>query len=166
MHRTNHRGWCYFPSVGTEIKCNNSLFSVRMDGNLYAYIRYFLPYGRKIANYYTYENSELLHLRTEIKSWISLFSVRTNRWRHIIAQSSSTYQINETDPNANPNPNPNPNPTPNPTKPYWTLIFVRTLLTPIIIFFGIYKRNFFGALAGFGVGQVIALPAKIRRWLM
>ena len=20
-------GWCYFPSVGTEIKCNNSLFS-------------------------------------------------------------------------------------------------------------------------------------------
>ena len=35
------KGWCYFPSVGTEIKCNNSLFSVRMDGNLYAYIRYF-----------------------------------------------------------------------------------------------------------------------------
>jgi len=28
-------GWCYFPSVGTEIKCNNSLFSVRTDGNLY-----------------------------------------------------------------------------------------------------------------------------------
>jgi len=27
------------------------------------------------------------------------------------------------------------NPNPNPTKPYWTLIFVRTLLTPRIIFF-------------------------------
>jgi len=27
-------GWCYFPSIGTEIKCNNSLFSVRTDGNL------------------------------------------------------------------------------------------------------------------------------------
>ena len=38
-------GWCYFPSVGTEIKCNNSLFSVRTDGNLYAYIRYFPSVG-------------------------------------------------------------------------------------------------------------------------
>jgi len=38
-------GWCYFPSVGTEIKCNNLLFSVRTDGNLYAYIRYFLSVG-------------------------------------------------------------------------------------------------------------------------
>jgi len=34
-------GWCYFPSVGTEIKCNDSLFSVHSDGNLYTYIRYF-----------------------------------------------------------------------------------------------------------------------------
>jgi len=36
-----NNGWCYFPSVRTEIKCNNSLFSIRMDGNLYAYIHYF-----------------------------------------------------------------------------------------------------------------------------
>jgi len=41
----NFFGWCYFPSVGTEIKCNNSIFSVRMDGNLYAYIRYFPSVG-------------------------------------------------------------------------------------------------------------------------
>jgi len=34
-------GWCYFPSIRTKIKCNYSLFSVCMDGNLYAYIRYF-----------------------------------------------------------------------------------------------------------------------------
>ena len=41
-------GWCYFPSVGTEIKCNNSLFSVRTDGNLYAYIGYFPSIGTEI----------------------------------------------------------------------------------------------------------------------
>jgi len=35
------KGWCYFLSVQTEIKCNYSLFSVHADGNLYAYIRYF-----------------------------------------------------------------------------------------------------------------------------
>jgi len=34
-------GWCYFPSVRTEIKCNYSLFSARADGNLYECIRYF-----------------------------------------------------------------------------------------------------------------------------
>jgi len=28
-----------------EIKCNNSLFSVHTDGNLYAYIRYFPSVG-------------------------------------------------------------------------------------------------------------------------
>jgi len=41
-------GWCYFPSVETEIKCNNSLFSVCTDGNLYAYIRYFPSVGMEI----------------------------------------------------------------------------------------------------------------------
>jgi len=30
-----------FPSIRTEVKCNYLLFSVRTDGNLYAYIRYF-----------------------------------------------------------------------------------------------------------------------------
>jgi len=45
MQSSTNKGWCYFPSVGTEIKCNNSLFSVRTDGNLYAYIRYFPSVG-------------------------------------------------------------------------------------------------------------------------
>ena len=68
---THFEGWCYFPSVGTEIKCNNSLFSVRMDGNLYAYIgptlfsvrrdgklqlnfAIFRPYGRKFTAKFRY----------------------------------------------------------------------------------------------------------------
>ena len=42
------KGWCYFQSVRTEIKCNYSLFSVRMDGNLYAYTRYFPSVRREI----------------------------------------------------------------------------------------------------------------------
>ena len=51
-------GWCYFPSVGTEIKCNNSLLSVRTDGNLYAYTLFSVRRDGKlqlnfVANYYT-----------------------------------------------------------------------------------------------------------------
>ena len=40
---------CYFPSVRTEIKCNNSLFSVRTDGNLQVNFAIFRPYGRKLS---------------------------------------------------------------------------------------------------------------------
>jgi len=60
-----------------------------MDGNLQLNFAIFRPYGRKIAEF----NAWFPSLWTEIKSWISLFSVHTNRWRHIIAQSSSTNQI-------------------------------------------------------------------------
>jgi len=45
---------------------------------------------------------------------------------------------------------------------------MRTLLTPQKFFFQIYKRNFLReeSKLSFGVGQIIALPAKIRRWLI
>ena len=36
-----------FRSVRTEITCNNSLFSVRTDGNLQLNFTIFRPYGRK-----------------------------------------------------------------------------------------------------------------------
>ena len=36
-------GWCYFPSVGTEIKCNNSLFSVPVS-----YTHLTLPTNREV----------------------------------------------------------------------------------------------------------------------
>jgi len=36
-------------SVRTEIKCNNSLFSVRTDGNLQLNFAIFRPYGRKLS---------------------------------------------------------------------------------------------------------------------
>jgi len=43
-------GWCYFPSVRTEIKCIYLPFSVRADGNLYAYIyAIFRLYGQKFT---------------------------------------------------------------------------------------------------------------------
>jgi len=59
-------GWCYFPSVGTEIKCNNSLFfrpygqkfiriytlfSVHMDGNLQLNFAIFRPYEQMAPHY-------------------------------------------------------------------------------------------------------------------
>jgi len=88
--RTMSHGWCYFPSVGTEIKCNNSL--------IYTHIyTIFRPYGRKLTAKFRYfpslrtENSGIQRLISVL--WISLFSVRTNRWRHIVGQSSSTNQI-------------------------------------------------------------------------
>jgi len=69
--------------------CNNSLFSVRTDVNLQLNFAIFRPYGQKTAEF----NAWFPSLWTEIKSWILLFSVHTNRWRQIIAQSSSTNQI-------------------------------------------------------------------------
>ena len=60
----------------------------------------FRPYGRKFTVRFRY-------IFRPYKHWFS-------RWRHIIAQSTSTNHLNQTDPNANPNPNPNPKP--NPTK--------------------------------------------------
>jgi len=79
------------------------LFSVHRDGNLQLNVTIFRPYGRKtsviipIFRPYGWKIAEFSawfpSLRTEIKRWISLFSVRTYRWSHIIAQSSSTNQI-------------------------------------------------------------------------
>jgi len=48
---TFHLGWCYFPSVGTKIKCNNSLFSVRTDGNLQLNFTIFHPYEQMAPHY-------------------------------------------------------------------------------------------------------------------
>ena len=63
-------GWCYFPSVRMEIKCNYLLHSVHTDGNLYGHMRY-IP---SAVNYYTWFPS----VPTEINCNNSLFSICTD----------------------------------------------------------------------------------------
>ena len=100
--------YTWFPSVPTEINCNNSLFSVCTDGNLQLNFAIFRPYGRKNR-----EIKRLISVCTDGSQALNFAIFRPyehwfSRWCHIIVQSTSANQLNQTDPNANPNPNPKP----------------------------------------------------------
>jgi len=73
-------GWCYFPSVGTEIKCNNSLFSVRTDGNWLEW-RFRVPIGNNGAMHFSgypkaYNHAYSLHVYFW-HIWVPCIPIRT-----------------------------------------------------------------------------------------
>ena len=89
----------YFPSVRMEIYMH-----------IYAIFR---PHRPKFTAKFHYEIQRLISVLTDGNEALNFAIFRPykhwfSRWRHIIVQTTSTNQLNQTDPNANPNPNPKP----------------------------------------------------------